>query len=70
MIEEGGTYISRSGAEFVVDHIARHGQDCSHVMIVYHNVEPTIDSSKGTIWVISETIFMNRFILKDGYPDE
>lgn len=60
-VEEGRTYLSGSGREFRVLHCARHGQDCSHPMVVYTNLEPTSDAPAGTVWVISESIFIQRF---------
>ena len=64
MIDEvvvGNKYKSRSGVEFKVNHIARHGQDCSEPMIVYVNLKNTSDAKAGQVWVISESIFIKRF---------
>lgn len=55
------TVKSKSGLRFKVLHLARHGQDCSIPMVVYTNLEKTIDAEIGTIWVIEESIFMQRF---------
>lgn len=60
-IEVGKTYKSKSDRKFKVLYIARHAQDCSHSMVVYTNLEPTIDAPINTIWVLSETIFIKRF---------
>lgn len=60
-IEEGRLYKSPSGLIFKVLHMARHAQDCSWPMVVYTNLTKTIDSEPGTIWVISESIFIKNF---------
>jgi hypothetical protein len=54
-------YKSSKGIKFKVLHLGRHGQDCSIPMVVYTNIEKTSDADIGTIWVISESIFLNRF---------
>lgn len=60
-VEIDNIYYSKSGIPFQVLHIARHGQDCSWPMVVYKNLEPTIDAPINTIWTIAESIFLRRF---------
>jgi hypothetical protein len=60
-IEDNQTYISESGFLFRVLGKARHGQDCSEMMIHYTNLEPTADMPAGEKWVIAESIFLKRF---------
>ena len=60
-ITVGDVYLSPSGLEFKVLHKAKHGQDCSHPMVVYQNLMPTRDRPSGEIWVISESLFMKLF---------
>lgn len=55
------TYKSKSGNRFKVINIARHAQDCSRTMIVFTNIDKTIDSPAGTVWVLSESLFLKRF---------
>ena len=59
-VDVGKTYFSKSGCRFIVTGIARHGQDCSHQMVVYVNLDDTVDAKVGKLWVISESIFLNR----------
>ena len=42
-------------------HLGRHAQDCSWPMVVYTNLEPTMDAKAGTVWVIAESIFLKTF---------
>lgn len=56
-----GEYLSPSGILFEVKNIAKHGQDCSHSMVVYQNLEPTSDYPAGHTWVISERLFIKLF---------
>lgn len=63
-IEVDETYYSKSGLPFKVLHMARHAQDCSLAMVVYVNLEPTIDAPVNTIWVLSESMFLSRMSLK------
>lgn len=60
-IEVGVTYRSPSGFRFKVMHLGRHAQDCSWPMVVYTNLEPTMDAKAGTVWVIAESIFLKTF---------
>lgn len=60
-ISDGGVYKSRTGIHFKVLYRAKHAQDCSISMIVYTNLSDTFDSKRGTIWVISETLFLKMF---------
>lgn len=60
-IEPNKKYISESGFLFRVIYLAKHGQDCSHPMVVYTNLEPTADQPAGQIWTIAESIFLKRF---------
>ena len=60
-VEEGQDYLSPSGLRFRVLHKAYHGQDCTHFMIVYTNLEPTNDKEAGKIWVMSESLFLKLF---------
>lgn len=57
---------SKSGIRFKVLCLARHGQDCSIPMVVYTNLEKTVDAEVGTVWVIEESIFMQRFFDQQG----
>jgi hypothetical protein len=54
-------YLSPSGLRFKVLYLAKHGQDCSHPMVVYTNLERTHDRPVGEIWVVSERIFRETF---------
>lgn len=60
-VEAEKVYISESGFLFRVLGKARHGQDCSEMMIHYTNLEPTADMPAGEKWVIAESIFLKRF---------
>lgn len=61
-VEAGEIYVSkRSGIQFYVSGIARHGQDCEQTMVVYRNITATEDYPSYTEWVISESMFLNRF---------
>jgi hypothetical protein len=53
-------YISPSGKQFKVLHLARHGQNCLYPMVVYTNLDTT-DYPPGQIWVIEESIFLKTF---------
>lgn len=59
--EVGKTYLSGKGIPFRILHRARHGQDCTHAMIVYQNEVATADAPVGTVWVISESLFIQKF---------
>ena len=60
-VEEGCTYLSKSGIEFKVLHLGKHGQDCTLPMVVYTNLTPTKDAPALTVWVMGETLFMKLF---------
>ena len=60
-VDEGDKVVSHSGIKFKVLHKGRHAQDCSIPMVVYTNLEPTVDSETGTIWVMEESLFLKRF---------
>jgi len=60
-VEEEREYLSPSGLPFKVLHRAKHGQDCSHPMVVYTNLTPTHDRPAGEVWVICESLFMKQF---------
>lgn len=66
-VETGVVYLSPSGVRFRVLHKAKHGQDCSHPMIVYTNLEPTSDRPAFEVWVISESLFLTLF---SASPDD
>lgn len=58
----GATYRSvRSGVEFEVLDLPRHGQACCRRMIYYRNLTPTEDSPPGQTWIMAEDIFLRRF---------
>lgn len=63
-------YCSNSGYLFYVEGLARHGQDCSQSMVVYRNLEPTLDTPQGQLWVISEELFKKRFRTLEQYELE
>lgn len=60
-ITVGHIYKSPSDRPFIVDCIAAHGQDCSLPMVVYRNLEKTLDKPAGTVWVIPESLFTMQF---------
>lgn len=60
-VEEGVVYQLPSGIRFVVNHKARHAQDCSVPMVVYTNLEATADTCVGQKWVIEESLFLKHF---------
>lgn len=64
--EVGKVYVSGKGTPFRVLHKARHGQDCSHPMVVYMNMQDTEDSPAGTVWVVSESLFIKKFSVPPG----
>lgn len=68
-VEVGEVYLSGKGTSFRVLHKARHGQDCSHPMVVYMNIEDTADSPAGTVWVVSESLFIKKFRILPGNPN-
>lgn len=57
----GHIYKSPGDKPFIVDCIAAHGQDCSLPMVVYRNLEDTSDKPAGTVWVITESLFVMQF---------
>ncbi|QZE59265.1 hypothetical protein MPK66_gp021 [Erwinia phage pEa_SNUABM_2] len=60
-ITVGRIYKSRGDKPFIVDCIAAHGQDCSLPMVIYRNLEDTSDKPAGTVWVITESLFVMQF---------
>lgn len=69
-VETKELYCSNSGYLFYVESLARHGQDCSQSMVVYRNLEPTVDTQQGQLWVMSESMFMKRFRTLEDYELE
>jgi hypothetical protein len=63
-IQLGETYYSKSGVPFKVLSFPKHGQDCSHPMVLYKNLTVSSDGYEPCEWVISRTIFKRRFYIQ------
>lgn len=60
--EIGAEYVSLSTrTRVVVKGFCKHAQDCSQTMVLFENINPTVDSAAGTLWCIDYGIFLKRF---------
>jgi len=60
-VELNQIYLSRTGIKFKTMYRAKHAQDCSISNIIYTNLEDTLDTKAGEIWVLSESLFLKLF---------
>ena len=62
IIQKGSIWRSKGrGVKCQVINIARHGEDCTSLFVVYTNLEPTHDMPPGEIWTLGLDSFKEHF---------